>query len=250
MLPILIVPEHLCEPAQLRHIDASYLDPYATKPKKWVRPRRAGMRVRMRLAPVIEIRHKVPLGVYDNQSAPGSLQDCDQLLKVLLRRKMVSLGRREREEIGRVLQAARPVTVSACTLSGGAATWLLWAMSWRGVGTPRQLSSSPPLHTPTLILSWWASMPGPLCFGPAGTLFQALADCAAKALSVLGTGGGAHARGGLVFAGSTTCQNQVQAAAGGRERYLSERLIRSQRRFRWYRSVVIILINAYPEIYH
>jgi len=51
MLPILIVPEHLCEPAQLRHIDASYLDPYATKPKKWVRPRRAGMRVRMRLAP-------------------------------------------------------------------------------------------------------------------------------------------------------------------------------------------------------
>ena len=179
MLPILIVPEHLCEPAQLRHIDASYLDPYATKPKKWVRPRRAGMRVRMRLAPVIEIRHKVPLGVHDNKSAPGRLQDCDQLLKVLLGRKMDSLGRRERGEIGRVLQAARPFTMSACTLSAGAASWLLWAMSWRGVSTARQLAS-PPLHTPTLILSWWATMPGPLCFGPAGTLFQALADCAAR----------------------------------------------------------------------
>lgn len=58
-----------------------------------------------------------------------------------------------------------------------------------------------------------------------------------------------RARGGLVFAGSTPCQNQVQAAAGGRERHLSERPIRSQRRFRWYRSAVIILENAYPEIY-
>ena len=157
MLPILIVPEYLCERTQLRHIEASYLDPtYATKPKMWVRTRRTGTRMRMRLAPVIEIRHKVPLGVHDNKSAPGRLQDCDQLLKVLLGRKMDSLGRRERGEIGRVLQAARPFTMSACTLSAGAASWLLWAMSWRGVSTARQLAS-PPLHTPTLILSWWAS---------------------------------------------------------------------------------------------
>jgi hypothetical protein len=32
MLPILIIPEHLCEPAQLRHIDASYPGPLCFGP--------------------------------------------------------------------------------------------------------------------------------------------------------------------------------------------------------------------------
>ena len=145
----------------------------------WKRPRRTGGRVRVRLSRVIEIRHRLPFVTHVNHSAPASLQDCDQFLKVLLRRKADSLGRRERAEIGRVLRTTIPVPVSALTLSPGTATWLLWAMSWRGVSTARQIAS-PPLHAPTLIIQWWASMPGPLCFGPAGQLLRVLGDCAER----------------------------------------------------------------------
>jgi hypothetical protein len=117
--------------------------------------------------------------MHSNCSAPGSLQDCDQLLKVLMRRKIQSLGCRERAQIRRTLHATNPITVSAWAMSPRAATWLLWAMSWRGVSTARQMAS-PPLHAPTLIVQWWASMPGSLCFGPAGHLLQVLGDCAAR----------------------------------------------------------------------
>jgi len=159
MLPILIVPDGLFEPAELPRVDVNYFDPkYFVIPTKWKRPRKAPMRIRCRLARVIEIRHKLRIP-HANHSAPGSLQDCDQLLKVLMRRKIDSLERRERAEISRVLQSGHPITVSALTLSPGAATWLLWAMSWRGVSTARQIAS-PPLHAPTLIVQWWATCPG------------------------------------------------------------------------------------------
>jgi hypothetical protein len=62
------------------------------------------------------------------------------------------------------------------TLSPSAATWLLWAMSWRGESTARQIAS-PPLHAPTLLLKWWTSMPASLCFGPAGNLLCVLGNC-------------------------------------------------------------------------
>jgi hypothetical protein len=168
MLPILIVPDRLFEPAELPRIDASrtVLHHFAT-PKSFVRTPKAPTRVRCRLARVIEIRHKLPSIMHSNCSAPGSLQDCDQLLKVLMRRKIQSLGCRERAQIRRTLHATNPITVSA------------WAMSWRGVSTARQMAS-PPLHAPTLIVQWWASMPGSLCFGPAGHLLQVLGDCAAR----------------------------------------------------------------------
>lgn len=52
-------------------------------------------------------------------------------------------------------------------------------MSWRGVSTARQIASAP-LHAPTLVIQWWASMPGSLCFGPAGQLLRVLGDCAAR----------------------------------------------------------------------
>jgi hypothetical protein len=89
------------------------------------------------------------------------------------------VGRRERAEIGRVLRITTPAPVSALTLSPDTATWLLWAMSWRGVSTARQIAS-PPLHAPTLVIQWWASMPGSLCFGPAGQLLWVLGHCAER----------------------------------------------------------------------
>jgi non-ribosomal peptide synthetase component F len=36
---------------------------------------------------------------------------------------------------------------------------------------------SSPLHAPTLLLKWWASMPASLCFGPAGNLLCVLGNC-------------------------------------------------------------------------
>jgi hypothetical protein len=90
-----------------------------------------------------------------------------------------SLGRRERAEIGGVLRTTNPMPVSVLKLSPGTATWLLWAMSWRGVSTARQIAS-PPLHAPTLVIQWWASMPGSLCFGPAAQLLRVLGDCAER----------------------------------------------------------------------
>jgi hypothetical protein len=82
-------------------------------------------------------------------------------------------------EIGGVLRTTNPLPASVVTLSPGTATWLLWAMSWRGVSTARQIAS-PPLHAPTLVIQWWASMPGSLCFGPAGNLLRVLGDCAER----------------------------------------------------------------------
>jgi hypothetical protein len=152
---------------------------YCFTPSVWKRPRRTGRRGKVRLGRVIEIRHRLPSVTHGNHSAPASLQDCDQFLKVLLHRKADSLSRRERAEIGGVLRTTNPMPVSVLTLSPGTATWLLWAMSWRGVSTARQIAS-PPLHAPTLVIQWWASMPGSLCFGPAGNLLRVLGDCAER----------------------------------------------------------------------
>jgi hypothetical protein len=180
MLPILIIPDHATESDEGPRLEQSHSCPkYCFTPSAWKRARRTGGRIRVRLGRVIEIRHPLPSVTHASHSAPASLQDCDQLLKLLLRRKADSLGRRERAEIGRVLRTTSSELISASTLSPATATWLLWAMSWRGVSTARQIAS-PPLHAPTLVIQWWASMPGSLCFGPAGDLLRVLADCAAR----------------------------------------------------------------------
>jgi hypothetical protein len=180
MLPILIIPDRATKSDEGPRLEAGHSGPpYCFTPSVWKRPRRTGGRVKVRLGRVIEIRHPLPSVTHGNHSAPASLQDCDQFLKVLLRRKAVSLGRHERAEIGRVLRATSPLPVSALTLSPGTATWLLWAMSWRGVSTAPQIASAP-LHAPTLVIQWWASMPGSLCFGPAGQLLRVLGDCSER----------------------------------------------------------------------
>lgn len=180
MLPILIIPDAVSESDAVPRLESSYSDPcYFSVPSVWERPRRTGRRIRVRLGRVIDIRHPLPSVTHVNRSAPASLQDCDQFLKVLLRRKAASLARRERTQIGRVLRATSHLPISALTLSPATATWLLWAMSWRGVSTARQIAS-PPLHAPTLVMQWWASMPGSLCFGPAGQLLRVLGDCAGR----------------------------------------------------------------------
>jgi hypothetical protein len=98
---------------------------------------------------------------------------------LLLRRKADSLGRRHRADLGRAFHTTDLAPSSIAALSPETATWLLWAMSWRGVSTPRQLVSSP-LHAPTLVVQWWTSMPATLCFGPANALLRVFVDYAAR----------------------------------------------------------------------
>ena len=145
----------------------------------WEEMPQAGRRARDSLAPWVEIRHPVPPDTQSDDAAPASLNDCDQLLKLLLRRKANSLGRRQRRELRRVMHTTGLPPASIATLSPETATWLLWTMSWRGMSTPRQLLS-PPLHAPTLVVQWWTSMPTSLCFGSAAPLLRVFADCAER----------------------------------------------------------------------
>jgi hypothetical protein len=100
-------------------------------------------------------------------------------LNLLLRRRAQSLASHERAELRKVLRTTTAAPSPIATLRPETATWLLWAMSWRGVSTAQQLAE-PPIHAPTLVVQWRTSMPGTLCFGPAAQLLRVLADCAER----------------------------------------------------------------------
>jgi hypothetical protein len=183
MLPILIMPDSPTEFDDEILLEASdsateFSDLYEIQ-ELWDAMPQAGRRARVPLGPWVEMRQRVPAIMQSTDAAPASLQDCDQLLKLLLRRKANSLGRRQRKELRRVMHTIAHAPVSIATLTPETATWLFWAMSWRGVSTPRQLVSAP-LHAPTLVVQWWTSMPTSLCFGPAAPLLRVFADCAER----------------------------------------------------------------------
>jgi hypothetical protein len=180
MLPILIMPDLALEPEEESPHEA--MDPEieldAIRELCDLLPQ--GRLGRVPLGPWIEIRHPVP-PVMQASLAPASLHDCEQFLKLLLRRRANSLGHPQRAELRRFLRT--PASSSIATLSPAAATWLLWAMNWRGVSTARQLVS-PSLHVPTLLVQWWTSLPTTLCLGPASQLLRVLADCAARSYRI------------------------------------------------------------------
>jgi hypothetical protein len=180
MLPILIMPDFAPQPEEEAPHDAidAEIELEAIRELCWDLLPQVGRRVRVTLGPWVEIRHPVPV-VTQASPAPASLHDCEQFLKLLLRRRADSLGRRQRAELRRFLCVTTPAPSSIATLSPATTTWLLWAMNWRGVSTPRQLVS-PPLHAPTLFVQWWTIMPSTLCCGPAAQLLRVLADCAAR----------------------------------------------------------------------
>lgn len=183
MLPILIMPDSATEPEDKILLEtndsATELTDLYEIQDLWEAMPQAGRRARARLGPWVEIRHRVPAVTQSSDAAPASLQDCDQFLKLLLRRRADALGRRQRKELWRVSYPTGLAPASIATLSPETATWLLWAMSWLGVSTPCQLVS-PPLHAPTLVVQWWTSMPTTLCFGPAAPFLRVLADCAER----------------------------------------------------------------------
>ncbi len=183
MLPILIMPYSPTEPE-----DAILLETGDSVTESanlyeiedlWEEMPQAGRRGRTPLGSWVEIRHRIPRIAEGSDSPPASLQDCDQFLKLLLRRKAVSMKRGQRKELRRVMHTTGIGSEAITTLSPETGTWLLWAMSWRGVSTPRQLVSRP-LHAPTLVVQWWTSMPTSLCFGPAAPLLRVFAECAER----------------------------------------------------------------------
>ena len=92
--------------------------------------------------------------------------------------------------------------VPSSTLCADAATWLLWAMSWRGISSPRQLFAEA-LHPPTLLINWWSKMPAPLRFGPTRSLLRALCAVMEQTYSLLVEGRFANARASNLSIGST-----------------------------------------------
>src|SRR5450755_3347520 len=180
MLPILIIPDSAPEPENGTPLEESDAETeFYAMLEVWELSQKACGRARAPLGRWVEIRHSVSSVKHGSDAEPSSLQDCDQLLKLLLRRRADALGRRQRKELWRVSYPTGLAPASIATLSPETATWLLWAMSWRGVSTPCQLVS-PPLHAPTFVVQWWTSMPTTLCFGPAAPFLRVLADCAER----------------------------------------------------------------------
>ena len=179
MLPILIMLDSAPEPEDETPHEASFteIELEAIRELCFLLPQ-ADTRTTVTLGPTVTIRYWVP-PVTQVSPVPGSLHGCEQFLKLLVRRRADSLGCRQRTELRRFLHTTTPTPSSIARLSPETATWLLWAMNWRGISTPRQLVC-PPLHAPTLLVQWWSIMPSALCFGSEVQLLRVLADCAAR----------------------------------------------------------------------
>lgn len=141
-----------------------------------LRNRRSKWRGRCRLASRVVVRTALSRVTHGNAAEPGSLGDCERMLSRLLRHKRTALPMHARSALDRFCRSTHLVTVKTSVLYPDAATWLLWAMSWRGVSTAQQTIVRS-LHPPILLVKWWTSMPASLCFGPAGPLLRALCDC-------------------------------------------------------------------------
>jgi hypothetical protein len=209
LLPILIVPDRWGELADALPSG----DVRDSAPRYWVATREAQVRIYCRLSREIEIRHKLPAIPRPNMAAPASLQDCELLLKLLMRRKADAMGRRDRADIGRALHATRPITDSMMTLSPSVATWLLWAMSWRGVSTARQIAS-PPLHAPTLLLKWWTSIARVPVFWPRREPAACSRRLCRTCVPLLAMCRAANAHLWMVFARSAPGFHQIQSHCG------------------------------------
>ena len=179
MMPILIMPEaefhgdpKPLDRSRLRRSGRSFRwRRRARTTEAW----RAAWRARMGIADpiVIAVRtgeeHGAPAG-------EASLDECEALLKALIRRKRCELSRAARAELAAI--RTRPAGQKH-GLSAAVMTWVLWAMSWYGTSTPHGLFA-PILHPPTLLVQWWTAMPTALRFGPARELLYALRDCATE----------------------------------------------------------------------
>jgi hypothetical protein len=108
---------------------------------------------------------------------PASLGTCENLIQMLLRRRLLSLPDRARNYRKWLLEFGHPATLPAAKAYPQVISGLMWEACWRGMSTALQVAS-PPLHTQTLTVKWWTSTPESLRFGPSEYLLRALSECA------------------------------------------------------------------------
>jgi hypothetical protein len=159
------------EPIQLDE-EGAVIDDLEERRKRW--RRWCG------LSKVIVMQSAEPAVLGQSKMAPSaSLQNCENLIEMLLRRRRLSLPARVRANSTRLLELGYPATLRTAAVHTNAVAWLLWEASWRGMSTARQVGQ-PPLHVQTLTMKWWNSAPATLRFGPAEYLLRALSEGAAN----------------------------------------------------------------------
>jgi hypothetical protein len=88
------------------------------------------------LSKVIVMQSAEPVVIGHNQIAPpASLQNCENLIEMLLRRRRLSLPTRVRANSKRLLELRHPATLPTTAAHSDAVSWLLWEASWRGMST-------------------------------------------------------------------------------------------------------------------
>ena len=187
MRPILIIPipkireEDLAEARWLNERDAkrgaveldnkgSVIDDLEDRRDRW--RRWCG------LSKVVRIRSVCQFGLGERKmGAPASLDTCENLIEMLLRRRQLSLPDRARNYRKRLLEFGHPTTLPAAKAYPQVISGLMWEACWRGMSTALQVAS-PPLHAQTLTVKWWTNTPESLRFGPSEYLLRALSECA------------------------------------------------------------------------
>jgi len=169
MRPILIIPipkireEDLAEARRLNERDAkrgaleldnkgAVIDDLEDKRDRWRRWCGLSKVVCMR-----SVEQSVP-GERE-MGAPASLDTCENLIEMLLRRRQLSLPDRARNYRQRLLEFGYPATLPAAKAYPEVICGLLWEACWRGMSTALQ-AASPPLHAQTLTVKWWTDTPG------------------------------------------------------------------------------------------
>ena len=174
MRPILIIPipkireEDLAEARRLNERDAkrgaveldnkgAVIDDLEDRRERW---RRCG------LSKVVCMRSVDQSGLGKRKmGTPASLDTCENLIQMLLRRRLLSLPDRARNYRKWLLEFGYPATLPAAKAYPQVISGLLWEACWRGMSTALQVAS-PPLHTQTLTMKWWTSTSESLRFGP------------------------------------------------------------------------------------
>src|ERR1039458_3323663 len=139
MRPILIVPiprireEDLADARRLNGLDAqrgaieldndgAVIDNLEDRRMRWRRC--------CGLSKVLVIRSsEQPVPGQSKMAHPASLDNCENLIEMLLRRKRLSLPARARADSKRLLELGHPATLPAAATSPLAVPWLLWEAS-------------------------------------------------------------------------------------------------------------------------
>jgi hypothetical protein len=187
-LPILILPapkrraENWAECRRIDEFDARRgaveLDPDGAVVND-LEERRARWRRRCGVSRIITMRHTDMRPARSKYAVPAKLAHCEARVNAVLLAKKLSLSRRTRADIERLVQITYPVTLPTGRLRSDALAYLLWEASWRGMSTPQQ-TAQPSLHVQTLTAKWWIGVPEETRYGSSADLLSSLASSVAS----------------------------------------------------------------------